>query len=387
MSSHRISQLIYRHLLGTITDKERAELAEWMARHPENAELAKTLTDPATLGRDIEDASHIDISRPAADMRRRITSLHRGRYIRATAIAASVAALLLTGIFVAVRHIDLSSSATPVIAEAPIIETLEDIRPGSTCASLTSSAGSTLALTGGDSGQSAPAITRRSSILAQAADTVSYCLDVPRGGEFKIVLEDSTEIWLNSQSQLRYPETFARNERRIQLTGEAYMRVAHDPDRPFYVESLGQEVRVYGTTFNIKAYDDEEMIYTTLESGSISLRPLSGYGGEIIMSPGHQAMYDCSNEQIDMKVVKPSVITGWRHGRFVFEEQNLRSIMRDLSRWYDFEYEFADDKAGEIVFLGSIPRYSDFTTAIAILEKSGNISFTLSDSKVIISSL
>ena len=97
-------------------------------------------------------------------------------------------------------------------------------------------------------------------------------------------------------------------------------------------------------------------------------------------------MFDRDNCRVDMRVVKPSVITGWRNGRFVFEEQNLESIMRDLSRWYDFEYEFADPRARDIVFLGSIPRYSDFTTAIAILEKCGGVTFSLSANKVVIKS-
>ena len=85
-----------------------------------------------------------------------------------------------------------------------------------------------------------------------------------------------------------------------------------------------------------------------------------------------------------MKVVDPSVITGWRHGRFVFEEQPLSSIMRDLSRWYDVDYEFDDPALEKIVFMGSIPRYADFATAISIIEKSGGLKFVMQGDRVLI---
>lgn len=383
---NRISQLAYRYINGTITPDEQAELDRWVASHPDNAAFFKRLTDLGALERDIKAARHIDTTRPAADMQRRLRSMQRPRRLRRLSIAAAIALLLATGIYL-ISHTTRLSTPAPALASAPAIETLDSIKPGTTRARLTSSAGQTIDLATADSGHDIAALTPVTVTHNYNSDTVQYCLDVPRGGEFKIVLEDSTEVWLNSQSQLRYPEMFAENERRIQLTGEAYLHVAPDADRPFYVESRGQEVRVYGTTFNIKAYDDEELTYTTLESGSISLRPLEGNGGELVLTPGHQAMFDRDNRRVDMRVVKPSVITGWRNGRFVFEEQNLESIMRDLSRWYDFEYEFADPRARDIVFLGSIPRYSDFTTAIAILEKCGGVTFSLSANKVIIKSI
>lgn len=384
--THRISQLIYRSLLGTITAEESEELQVWMAEHPDNARLAELLANPTVMDRDLGASAGIDCRRPADDMLQRIGNLRRARRTRRMAIAATIALVIASGIYFLTQRAVTTVNEPVAYAAADAPATLDDIRPGSARARLSSSAGPVIELSGSQSGTDATALSSGSDKSgSRAAGTVDYCLDVPRGGEFKIVLEDSTEVWLNSQSQLRYPEVFASNERRIQLTGEAYLHVAPDADRPFYVESRGQEVRVYGTTFNIKAYEDEEVIYTTLESGSISLRPLSGYGGEIVLSPGHQALFDCHNERVDMRVVKPSVITGWRNGRFVFEEQNLESIMRDLSRWYDFDYEFADAEARDIVFLGSIPRYSDFTTAIAILENSGGLKFTLNDKKVVIS--
>lgn len=132
---------------------------------------------------------------------------------------------------------------------------------------------------------------------------------------------------------------------------------------------------------------DDNNSYMTVETGSITLRKLSGQNsGELFLSPGHQAIFDKDNATITMTTVTPHIITGWRHGRFVFEGQTLRNIMRDLARWYNFDFEFTD-KSADIVFSGSIPRYSDFKTAITILENCGDIAFDISADKVTVSLL
>ena len=152
----------------------------------------------------------------------------------------------------------------------------------------------------------------------------------------------------------------------------------------WWLKPEGQVIRVYGTEFNVKAYEDEGTVYTTLENGSISLSRRGYSDGELYLAPGHQARLNLIDSHIDMMVVDTEAITGWRHGRFVFEEQRLEDIMRDLSRWYDFEYRFEAAQLRDVVFKGSIPRYSDFTTALAIIETSGNISFAMDNGLVVI---
>lgn len=382
--NNRISELVYRSIIGTLSPQERAELDAWIAEDPANANFVRELTDIGMLERERNLRRKIDTKRPAADMQRRIDALNRQRYLR-YAPAAAAAAVIVFAVLFAVIWSPSIGDKTDLIAqtEAPRTISIEEIVPGKSRARLVSSEGQAVLLGSKESGQETDKLL---TIPAAKADKVQdLCLDVPRGSEFKIVLEDSTEVWLNSASQLHYPQVFADNERRVTVTGEAYFSVKKDPSRPFYVESRGQVVRVYGTTFNIKAYPDEDVTYTTLETGSISLRAEDGNSGELYLSPGHQALYNPAEQKVDMKVVNTSVITGWRHGRFVFEEQPLENIMRDLSRWYDFEYEFADDEAKHIVFLGSIPRYADFKTAVMILEKSGGITFSIADNKVVVS--
>lgn len=374
-----ISRLIYRSIIGTITTDERKSLDQWLDADQDNRRFYQSLTDYRSLTEELVTRNVIDYTRPAQDMRLRIMARRRAAarriVTRAAAVliiicAAAAAAWLYTSAPSLAPSAEDMPSAPTAVNTAP--RDIDQYRPGTTKATITNSAGQALALTADDAGSNG------SSYFTDTPSQVrELCLDVPRGGEFKIILEDSTEVWLNSESSLRYPEMFSADERRVELTGEAYFHVHKDSDRPFYVESGKQVVRVYGTSFNIRAYPDEEATYTTLETGSISLSHHDGASGEVYLSTGHQAILDHSTDRINMTVVDPAIVTSWRHGRFVFEDQPLERIMRDLSRWYDFSYEFADDSLRSRVFMGSIPRYSDFRTAIQVLENCGGIHFAL----------
>lgn len=386
-----ISRLIYRRLIGTITPEEDMRLTQWIEESKNNRLFYDSLADRASLTEEFRTRQVIDPIRPALDMEMRIATRRRHTLMRrASRIAAAAAIILITA--GAVWHFTTDSPLMPSAPTAVIASrqmTIDDISVGSTRATITNSSGQIIALSASESGHDGT-----THFVAQPSSPVSpsteqLCLEVPRGGEFKVLLEDSTEVWLNSESTLRYPAAFSDTERRVEITGEAYFAVRRDESRPFYVESQGQVVRVYGTTFNIRAYADEPATYTTLESGTISLsRAGEATSGEVFLSKGHQAILDHLSEQLSMNTVDPSVVTSWRHGRFVFEDLPLERIMRDLSRWYDFRYEFADDSLRSRIFMGSIPRYADFRTAIQVLENCGGISFTLTpDNKILISSL
>lgn len=382
-----ISHLIYRRLLGTITPEEDAELERWLGECGENRRFFDSLTDP----REISDAWMIhrvtSPLRPALDMEHRIRRQRQRKAMRRFSSAAAVVLLAIIGsVWYFTGDRTLVNPDLHSVPEAVATLTIDDITAGTTRATVTNSSGQTIVLSDDESGQNGTSLFIDPS-NKKPAEPEQLCLDVPRGGEFKIILEDSTEVWLNSESTLRYPETFSSEERRVAVTGEAYFHVRKDASRPFYVESQGQTIRVYGTTFNVRAYHDEKATYTTLESGSISLSDGS-IQGEIFLSQGHQAILDHESDKITMTVVDPAVVTSWRHGRFVFEDQPLERIMLDLSRWYDFRYEFADDSLRSRVFMGSIPRYSDFRTAIQVLENCGGIRFTLTpEDKILISKI
>ena len=378
----KISDSILRRLTSLEEDPENADLEKWAGENPSRQQMLRRLSDPEYLRKGYEFHKLIDPARPMRDMQNRIDRMHsrnRNKMIGWTAAAVAVGV-------VATLFVNHDTKVTPLPEAqqtAQAVEEEETIRPGKTMALLSTSTGESIALDETNSN-----IAESGQIVLDADDKsaeipMELCLDVPRGGEFKIMLEDSTMVWLNSQSQLHYPEHFATNERRVEISGEAYFQVHKDAKRPFYVESNGQIIQVYGTTFNVKAYPDEEKSYTTLETGKISLRNVAD-GGEVFLKPGHQAVFDKTNEKVELKSVRTQVITGWRSGRFVFEGQPLKTIMRDISRWYDIEYEFTDPRFEEIIFMGSIPRYSEFPTVVAILEACGDIRFKVSGKKVTI---
>lgn len=387
MNPEQIINILYKRLVGgKLTSDEQALLNAWIAENPcERQSMIDLLSDPNRLADDYRMRALIDTNRPKEEMEHRLgissaveasASKNKWRsFILRTSVAAACVAIII-GVALFVRN-HKEGRETMVLASvekpsSPL--SIETLGPGSSRAIVTIDTGDTIHL-------SSPDFSER--ISAKASEGPLQ-IDVPRGGEFVVTLEDSTRVWLNSASRLIYPAHFASDSRKVELEGEAYFEVTHNKDIPFIVESYGQKVKVYGTEFNIRAYPEDGIVYTTLSSGSISLTPATG-GGEVFLSPGKQAVFNKETSKALIRNVDLERVTGWRHGRFVFEEQSLRQIMQDLSRWYDFRYEFEDEDAAETIFMGSIPRYSNFKTAIAILEKSGGLSFKVRDNLIVIS--
>lgn len=375
MNDERIAYLLSSFLAGTLTSEESNELEAWCSESDANQQLRLRLQDLSRLERDYWRRKAVDSERPLDDMQQRIAVLSAPQRRPARrwllAVAAIAVGIICLGGLYWWRNASLEPAAQPAVAVA---DSLQGIHPGQTKALLTLPNGQMIAL-GSNTTANEQAVSKemkRAKGSEQATPTM-LCLDVPRGGEFKVTLEDGTEVWLNSASRLTYPEHFSATERRVEVEGEAYFKVQPNAEKPFLVETSGQLLRVYGTQFNIRSYAEEANVLTTLVEGSVALSKLSGHGGELVLTPGHQSMFRKSSEDLTVGVVDTEIVTSWRKGKFVFENQPLETIMRDLSRWYNFSYIFADESLRNIVFMGSIPRYADFNTALTIIEKSGGI--------------
>lgn len=362
-----------------MTDDERQRLEAWMAESEENRLAVSRLTDRQYLKREYLRKQAVDISRPLEDMQRRIEAVKEPVRIipvgwRRYAAAAVVFLLIASmGIYLYNKVVQAADS---VAITSQQVDT--EITHGTTQALLTLANGQTVSL-GANHAVNADLISRVENIKEYAADesrdTEENILTTPRGGEFKVVLEDGTEVWLNAESQLRYPDEFEGAERRVEVSGEAYFRVARDEQRPFYVETVGQLIRVTGTEFNVSSYSDNQQVLTTLVNGGITTRLLNGNGSELVLTPGHQTVMQMGSDKISVRSVDTDIVTSWTRGKFVFEDQTLEQMMRTLSRWYDFEYEFADEDSRQTVFMGSMPRYGNFSEVLEILEKSGGLKF------------
>jgi len=200
-------------------------------------------------------------------------------------------------------------------------------------------------------------------------------LHTPNGAKYEVLLPDGTKVWLNASSTLRYPIAFASNERRVSLKGEAYFeveKVTNNQKRiPFYVETEGQLIQVLGTEFNVSAYADDLSIKTTLISGKVNVSQLTN---QVVLNPGEQAMSSPS-EALTVIKVNTEPIIAWKNGNFMFEDMDLKDILKQLSRWYNVEVEF--DKLPQTRYNMLISRNETLKSALNMLERTGNIKFQI----------
>lgn len=375
-----LRHLIFRHATGTANAEERASLETWAEVDASRRELLSRLSDPDYVARQLLRAEAVDPSPAMADMHRRIKASRNIWRRIVLPVGAAVAAVVVVGSAVWYMHdTRLRDELTAQAPHGTLHKSFETIVPGKPTARLTASNGVEVQLGGGDTVlDMTKARDYPADAPAKKTNPVELCLDVPRGGEFKVLLEDSTEVWLNAQSRLYYPDHFTASERRVRVDGEAYFAVRHEEGRPFKVEAANQLVQVYGTRFNIRAYADEPYVFTTLVDGKVAVSPVESPNSQLMLSPAHQSLFQIADSKLMVREIDPVTVTSWRDGRFVFEEQPLGTIMRDLARWYDFEYEFDDDSLQNTVFMGSMPRYADFKTVMAFMEKTGDIKMKLS---------
>jgi ferric-dicitrate binding protein FerR (iron transport regulator) len=206
-------------------------------------------------------------------------------------------------------------------------------------------------------------------------------IEIPRGGEYSLVLADGTKVWLNSESSLRYPVQFVGNKRKVELTGEAYFEVAHNPNRPFIIESHDTEIKVLGTSFNVSSYEDQEYIATTLVEGSVEVSCL---GNIQLLKPGYQATVKKGNSKFTVEKVNAALYTAWKDGVFRYKDQSLEEICHQLSRWYNVEFFFTDHKYRELRFTGAAKKNNQLGFTLDLIEKMADVQFAIKDDRIIV---
>lgn len=317
-------------------------------------------------------------------------SFHKVRRLRGWhwVAAAAVAALLS----VAAWQLLNRPSSTPAPDTVASLPSGQDVAPGGNRAILTLADGTQIPLDSAGAGQLArqgntTIIKLDSGRLAYhaatgATATVLYnTISTPRGGQFHITLPDGTQVWLNASSSLRYPTAFTGQERRVDLSGEAYFEVAKNAGRPFRIGSEEMEVEVLGTHFNIMAYDDEDILRTTLLEGAVKV---TRNGSSRLLQPGQQARVHRSDGSLD---VLPDANTeeavAWKNGFIQFEGQDIKAAMRMLSRWYNVEVDYRG--AVPAHFRGIIPRNVPLSQVLKMMELTGEAHFSIEGNRIIVS--
>ena len=213
--------------------------------------------------------------------------------------------------------------------------------------------------------------------VTQAEDNILYNkIETPIGGKYQVNLPDGSKVWLNSSSSLRFSALFNGDTREVELSGEAYFDVSKNKSKPFRVITKDQIVEVLGTQFNINSYSDEGPIKTTLIEGSVKII----YKDKVVLlSPGQQfqpkelvsAVLEADTEEV----------VAWKEGYFVFKNEDIKSIMRKLSRWYNVEVSYSGD-IPEVGFGGNISRSKDISEVLDVLQLTNAIHFKVEGRRI-----
>jgi len=304
------------------------------------------------------------------------------------AVAASVLVFLSATVFLLLK---------PHKQQNTITNIYKGIAPGANRATLTLSNGTRILLDDTSKGeiarQSGVVITKTDKGLIvykivpgnataqSSAGSQLNTVSTPRGGQYQIILPDGSKVWLNAASSLSYPTSFKGAERLVVLDGEAYFEVAKNKSMPFRVKSGIQIIEVLGTHFNVNGYSDESNIKTTLLEGSVKVSTGADYK---IIAPGEQAVVSKATDgPISKHSVNLDKETAWKNGIFSFENDDLKSIMRQVCRWYNIDAEYIG-KLPDERYSGEISRNSNLADVFKILELN-NIKFDVEGKTVKVS--
>lgn len=339
------AQLLGDYLNNACTPQQVEELMEWLQQSAGNrvllrsmqAEFNKAMETNAELPNDISDRLR---TRLMQAVQRPVISWYK-RFLFPAAAAAILLLLLGAGwfFFFNKEQINKGPGRTAVTPTAPATITKR------TGAFITLANGEQIELekigtgtvTGGDKSNIIKLADSHIAYDALANDgAVTYhTLTVPRGIRLvQLTLADGTLVWLNTASSIKYPTAFTGNERMVELTGEAYFEVKHDAGKPFRVQTKNIAVNVFGTGFNVSAYEDDEQTNVVLVRGSVAL---SAKGGVLIkqLVPGNLASFPAGAERIDVANVNTDEYVSWKMGYLLFRQAPLEQLVKRVSRYYD----------------------------------------------------
>lgn len=369
-----IARLIAKQISGELDKEEQIRLDNWRKESPENERLFEEIRNEENITANLRRRNSFNTDMGWEKVNEGIHKYRfRKRVLRICRYAAMLAMPLVIAALVTFQIINENRNDKTIAAT-------EQILPGSTKATLTLDNGEIVDLTatkGERLEESDGTLIKIDSATlnykhgANAADgKIAYNkVSVPRGGEYKLVLNDGTRVHLNSMSSLRYPVSFGSKTRQVELDGEAYFEVSKT-GQPFIVNANGMDVEVLGTTFNLSAYKDEPR-QTTLVSGSVRVR--TGNGNSRIIKPSQQASIAPGANQIDVRTVDTAFYTSWIHGKIKFKDQRLEDIMKTLSRWYDMDIVYADKEAKNLRFGCYVNRYEEISPLLELLRNTGSV--------------
>lgn len=384
---YRIAQLLSRKIAGELTPEEKEELTKWEKESSTSLNIYKKISNPENKQERDKYIYSLDTESSWKKIRQQIpyrkkTSKNLYWWFGTTAAAAILIILMNT---LLQERIPEKNNNLPVT----------EIHAGSPKAVLITAEGKQFYLTEQDSSSThqlgygftthangnVVKYSKQTELTEWNPTIRKHTIQVPRGGEYELILPDGTHVWINSDSQLSFPVQFDSTKREVSLTGEAFFAVTKDK-KPFIVKINEEvEIKVLGTQFNIQAYQDENTIETTLCEGSVNV---SDRKHQVTLTPSQQAVYSKTTQNFTTSKVDTRLYTSWRKGLFVFENKPLEEIMNTLSRWYDIQVFYTNQSVKTYHFTGDLERYGDFRKTLSMIEKATSIRFIINGKNIII---
>lgn len=377
MNENEILALLKKYQEGTLSNEDKDKVDAWYLHKASNSNLQLNEYE-------LEDSyEYLKAKLPLKQETKVIRIWPR------VAVAASIAVMLGTGIF----YFTKTKEQIPQVAEKP-----QEIAPGGNRGILTLSNGKQIVLadisakdTIAKEGEEDEVtikmgangvityIINPNTVASKADANLFNTLSTPTGGQYNIVLADGTKVYLNAVSSIKYPTQFNGDQRIVELDGEAYFEVAKNKNKPFIVKSGDQDIEVLGTHFNLHAYDNESVVKTTLLEGSVAVNYKNQ---KAILKPGQQSNVSDKFNKITIKQVDTEAAIAWKNGRFKFDNADLKTIMRQLERWYGIKVEYRGD-VSDVRFNGGTFMNKNLSEVLKVLELS-NIKFKVEGKTIIL---
>ena len=377
LSKKRISYLLEAYSTRKATRAEEDELFEWIKKgdeKPFKKHIEKLVLDYNELVPAVEWERMYERIMEEKDSRDIQPRMRKITWIR-WAAAAAVLLLFGSAYYYISHHQEQQKVA---VLKQP--QKMDIAPPNSVNAVLTLSNGQKIILD--STGNGVVALQGTVNVVKLANGQLAYkgssenieynTLSNPRGSKvISLVLADGSKVWLNAASTLKYPTAFAGNERKVEVTGEAYFEVSHDAAKPFIVSKGETSVRVLGTHFNVNGYDDESTMNVTLLEGSVKVAK----GNEsVLIAPGQQATVDDSQLTIHNNIDLDEVMA-WKNGLFSYKGADIETIMRQVSRWYNVDVVF--EKPISEKFYAQVSRNTDVSNLLKMLEATKAVHFKI----------
>ena len=380
---HETEDWLIAFLSGELDEREEENVRVWLEASQENRNAYESLMKDYLRIRWVQEDVHI---REEQAKKIIFSSLKKKRNLTPYyGVAASIAVLLIVTLFFFIRE------DKQVVSEKLVVS---EIKPIQSKAMLVLSTGEQIQLTKSTQKiqEQDGSVLKIDSVMGVQYDALSTQrvekpiynkIVVPRGGEYFVTLSEGTKVWLDADSELEYPVFFSGDFREVKLKGNAYFCVTKKNDKPFVVRAGEFSLKVYGTEFNVNAYDLQN-IETVLVNGSIGFKANISTP-ERMMAPNELAVSDSRTGQSEIHQVDIYPYIAWKNQNIVFVNERLESIMEKMARWYDVTVFFQDESLKDLRFDCNMRRYTDIRDLFFFLEKTSNARFALNGRTVVIS--